>query len=56
MDLFVFGYYGVICGLLAYSAPLLETGFRRLLLGLCTGLIAAVALPFVREMIVGSGY
>jgi hypothetical protein len=49
MDLFIFGYYAVVCGTLAYSAPLLETSFRRVLLGLTTGVIAAVALPYVRD-------
>ena len=51
MDIFTFSYYALICGLLAYSAPLLETGFRRLLLGLTTGVIAATALPFFRDLL-----
>ena len=54
MDLFAFGYFAVICGALAVSTPLLETGFRRLLLGLTTGVISAVALPFIRDMLMGS--
>ena len=49
MDLFVIGYYGVICGLLAWVTPRLNTGFHRLLFGLCTGIISATALPFVRS-------
>ncbi|MFT4715307.1 MAG: hypothetical protein ACI861_000055 [Paracoccaceae bacterium] len=56
MDLFIFAYYGAICGVLAYSAPLLETSLRRLLLGLTTGLIAATAMPYVRDMLTGSGH
>lgn len=55
MDLFVLAYYGAICGVLAYTSPLLETAFRRLLLGLTTGLIAATAMPFVRDLILGGG-
>jgi hypothetical protein len=56
MDFFFLTYYGAICGVLALGAPLLETAFRRLLLGLTTGLIAATAMPFVRDMFVGGGY
>ncbi len=48
MDAFAIGYYGIICGLLAYAVPLLNSKFRRLLFGICTGLIAATLLPFVR--------
>jgi len=48
MDLFAILYYGFICGLLSWGSPLLETQFRRILFGLCVGLIAATALPFVR--------
>jgi hypothetical protein len=49
MDLFTLGYYGLICGALAYGAPLVDSSFRRLLFGLTTGLIAATLLPFVRS-------
>jgi len=48
MDLFAISYFGVICALLAWGAPLLETSFRRILFGLSTGLLAAALLPFVR--------
>ncbi len=41
-------YYGAICVVLAWGAPLLETAFRRVLLGLSTGILAAALLPFVR--------
>jgi hypothetical protein len=50
MDLFEFGYFAIIGATLAYGAPMLETSFRRILLGLTTGIIAAVALPYVREL------
>ncbi|NOX72337.1 MAG: hypothetical protein GXP03_01490 [Alphaproteobacteria bacterium] len=50
MDLFEFGYFALICALLAYGAPMLETSLHRILLGLTTGVIAAVALPFVRNL------
>jgi len=43
------GYYGAVCAVLAWTTPLLDKGFHRFLLGLCTGLIAATALPFVRQ-------
>ena len=56
MDLFTIGYYGLICGLLAYVVPLLQAGLHRLLFGLTTGAIAATALPFVRDLISGGGY
>lgn len=56
MDLFILAYYGAICGVLAFGAPLLETAFRRMLLGLTTGLIAATAMPYVRDIFMGSGY
>ena len=48
MEFITIGYYGVICALLAWTVPLLDKGFHRFLFGLCTGLIAATALPFVK--------
>ncbi len=41
-------YYGALGGLLAVGSPLLPTRFRRILFGLCSGLIAATLLPFIR--------
>jgi len=48
MNAFSIAYFGVICALLAYGAPFQQTTFRRILFGLCTGLIAAVLLPLIR--------
>ncbi|NOX40488.1 MAG: hypothetical protein GXP05_08230 [Alphaproteobacteria bacterium] len=48
MDAFSIAYFGLISALLAYGAPFLQTTFRRILFGLCTGLIAAVLMPLVR--------
>ena len=48
MDLFAFAYYGLICLFIAWSAPLQESSFRRILFGLTSGLIAVTAEPFVR--------
>ncbi len=48
MDLFAIGYFAIVCGFLAISAPKLENGFRRLLFGLTLGVIATTALPFLR--------
>lgn len=48
MDFLTIGYYGVICALLAWTVPLLDKSFHRFLFGLCVGLIAATALPFLK--------
>lgn len=56
MDLFTLGYYGAVCGFLAAGAPLLEGRLKRLLFGLTTGLIAATALPFLRDLMMGQTY
>jgi len=48
LTLFAIGYYGIICALLALTAPKLNSRLRRLLFGLCVGMIAATALPFAR--------
>lgn len=48
MDIFAIAYFALISAFIGWGAPLLETGFRRILFGLTAGVIAAVALPFVR--------
>jgi len=48
LDLFAIVYFGGIAALIALFSGLLETRLRKLLFGLCTGVIAAAALPFVK--------
>jgi len=48
MDLFAIIYFALIGAFLALSAVKLSSGFHRLLYGLCLGIIAATALPFLR--------
>jgi len=49
MNLNMILYFGLISAILAWIVPLLETAFRRVLFGLCLGLIAATAFPFLES-------
>jgi len=49
MNLNLILYVGLISAILAWIVPLLETTFRRVLFGLCFGLIAATAFPFLES-------
>lgn len=49
LDLFAFAYYALVCTVLAIVAPRLETALRRSLFGLCVGLIAVAAHPFIQS-------
>ena len=48
MDPVTLTFYGIVCGLLAYAAPLLGRGPVRFAVGLAVGLVAAGALPHLR--------
>ena len=56
MDIFALAYYALICALVGWGAPLLETGFRRILFGLTTGAIAAVALRRLQRAYLDSAF
>lgn len=51
MDIITLAYYGLICGLLGFSAPVVKKPMLRLVLGVVTGLIGAAMLPYVRGML-----
>ncbi len=53
MDLFALIYWGLLGAFLGWGLPKLETTFRRILFGLCLGLIAQTALPFVEAWLIG---
>jgi len=53
MDLFAFAYWAVMGAFLGWGIPKLETTFRRILFGLCFGIIAETAMPFIRAWLLG---
>ena len=53
MDIISLAYYGLICGLLGFSAPVVKKPMLRLILGVFVGLIGAALLPYIRG---ASGY
>ena len=51
MDLVTMTYYGAICGMLALAGPRLSPVAFRFLAGVAVGLVAAWALPHLRQML-----
>ena len=51
MDPVTMTYYGAICGMLALAGPRLSPVAVRFLAGAAVGLVAAWALPHLRQML-----
>jgi hypothetical protein len=50
MDIFALTFYGIVCGLLAYTSPIMKNKLVRLGIGMGIGLLAATALPWIRNL------
>jgi hypothetical protein len=48
MDPVTLSYYAVVCGTLGFLAPRLGRPFKRLVVGVVVGVVAAGALPLMR--------
>jgi len=44
-------FYAIVCGVLGVSAPRFDSAWFRLAFGAVIGVIAAFALPYIRQMI-----
>ncbi|EBA05067.1 hypothetical protein RB2150_13296 [Rhodobacteraceae bacterium HTCC2150] len=53
MDIFTLSFYAAICGVLSLIAPGLGRAPNRLFFGMIVGVLAAVSLPTVRNILLG---
>jgi len=50
MDTSALLFYGIVCGVLAYTSPAMKNKIARLAIGFCIGLLAAAILPLIRTV------